>query len=77
MAYLSLEVMLGLVLVLPANLWVLRGLEGMLQFHEIIIPIRTLSILNPLTFSLNLITGPLVCIGTALLLRRVLNTWLT
>ena len=77
MAYLSLEVMLGLVLVLPANLWVLRGLEGMLQFHEIIIPIRTLSILNPLTFSLNLITGPLVCIGTALLLKRVLNTWLT
>ncbi len=73
MAYLSLEVMIGLVLVLPANLWVLRGLEGVLQFHEIVIPIRTLSILNPLTFSLNLITGPLVCMGTGLALRRFLK----
>ena len=73
MAYLSLEMMIGLVLVLPANLWVLRGLEGVLQFHEIVIPIRTLSILNPLTFSLNLITGPLVCVGTGLVLRRFLN----
>jgi len=72
-AYLSLEVMIGLVLVLPANLWVLRGLEGVLQIHEIVIPIRTLSILNPLTFSLNLITGPLVCMGTGIVLRRILN----
>jgi hypothetical protein len=73
MTYLSLEAALGLVLVLPANLWVLRGLEGVLQFHEIVIPIRTLSILNPLTFSLNLITGPLVCMGIGLVLRRFLN----
>jgi hypothetical protein len=72
-AYLSLEAALGLVLVLPANLWALRGLEGLLQFHEIVIPIRTLSILNPLTFSLNLITGPLVCLGIGIALRRFLN----
>lgn len=73
MAYLSLEVMIGLVLVLPANLWILRGLEGVLQFHDLVIPIRTLSILNPLTFSLNLATGPLVCMGTGLALRGFLN----
>ncbi len=73
MAYLSLEVMIGLVLVLPANLWILRGLEGVLQFHELVIPIRNLSILNPLTFSLNFVTGPLVCMGIGLALRRFLN----
>ncbi len=72
MVYLFLEAAIGLVLVLPANLWVLRGLEGMLQLPEIVIPIRTLSILNPLTFSLNLITGPLVCISIGIVLRKVL-----
>ncbi len=68
--YLLLEVALGLVLVLPADLWALRGLEGLLQFRNLAIPIRTLSILNPLTFSLNLITGPLVCFVLGILLKR-------
>jgi hypothetical protein len=72
-AYLSMEAALGLVLVLPANLWVLRGLEGLLQFHDIVIPIRTISILNPLTFSLNMITGPLVCVGSGIVLRIFLS----
>ncbi len=69
-AYLLLEAMLGLFLVLPANIWVLRGLEGLLQLHEIVVPIRTLSILNPLTFSLNLISGPLVCLALGIILKR-------
>lgn len=72
LVYLLLETAIGLVLVLPANLWVLRGLEGVLQLPEIVIPIRTLSILNPLTFSLNLITGPLVCISIGIVLRKFL-----
>src|SRR6266581_1119756 len=72
-AYLSMEAALGLILVLPANLWVLRGLEGLIQFHDIVIPIRTISILNPLTFSLNLITGPLVCVGLGIVLRIVMS----
>jgi hypothetical protein len=72
--YLSMEAALGLVLVLPANLWVLRGLEGLLQIHDIVIPIRSISILNPLTFSLNLITGPLVCVGLGIVLRIFLST---
>lgn len=71
-AYLSLEALLGLVIVLPASLWALRGLEGLLQFRDIVIPIRTLSILNPLTFSLNLITGPLVCMIIGIVLRGLL-----
>ena len=72
-ALLSLEAALGLILVLPANLWVLRGLEGLIQFHDIVIPIRTISILNQLTFTLNLITGPLVCVGLGVALRIFLS----
>lgn len=67
------EVALGLILVLPANLWALRGLEGLIQFHDIVIPIRTISILNPLTFALNLITGPLVCVGLGIAIRIFLK----
>jgi hypothetical protein len=73
MIYLFLEAAIGLVIVLPANLWVMRGLQGVLQFHEIVIPIRTLSILDSLTFSLNLITGPIVCISVGIVLRRFLG----
>jgi len=72
-AFLSMEAALGLILVLPANLWVLRGLEGLLQFHAIVIPIRTISILNPPTFALNLITGPLVCVVLGIALRIFLS----
>ena len=72
-AFLSMEAILGLILVLPANLWVLRGLEGLIQFHGIVIPIRTISILTPLTFALNLITGPSVCIGLGIAVRVFLS----
>jgi hypothetical protein len=71
--YLTMEAALGLILVLPANLWVLRGLEGLIQFHDIVIPIRTISILNPLTFALNLISGPLVCVCIGTVLRIFLS----
>jgi hypothetical protein len=72
-AFLSMEAVLGLIMVLPANLWVMRGIEGLLQFHDIVIPIRTISILNPLTFALNLITGPLVCVVLGIALRIFLS----
>jgi hypothetical protein len=67
--YLSLEILLGLLLVLPADLWIVRGLQGLLQNPVVAIPIRTLNILNPLTFTLNLITGPLVCLALGVILR--------
>lgn len=69
--YLFLAALLGLALVLPADLWIVRGLRGLLQLGNFVVPLRILSILNPLTFSLNLVTGPLICMGTLLLLSRL------
>ncbi|SRR6266568_364714 len=68
--YLILEAALGLVLVLPANIWILGGLRGLLQFPNFVFPIRTLYILDQRLFALNLITGPLVCMGIGFFLRR-------
>ena len=59
---LLMEALLGLVLVLPANLWIAFGLHGLLQLPAIAVPLRTLQLLNPLTFALNLMTAPLICI---------------
>ena len=63
---LLMEALLGSILVLPANLWTAFGLHGLLQLPAIAVPLRTLQLLNPLTFTLNLITAPLVCIITGL-----------
>ena len=67
--YVFLQLFLGLFLVLPADLWIVRGLEGLLQSPVISIQIRTLHILDQTTFMLNLISGPLICLGLAVLLR--------
>jgi hypothetical protein len=68
-AYLLLEGVLGILLVLPADLWIVRGLQGLLQVQIFAFPIRTLYILDQFTFTLNLVTGPLVCVGIGILLR--------
>jgi len=70
--YLALAAALGLFLVLPADLWMLGGLHGLLQIPRlhVVVPVRTLRILDSLTFTLNLITGPLVCLAIAALLRE-------
>ena len=65
---LLMEALLGLTLVLPANLWIAFGLHGLLQLPAIAVPLRTIQLLNPLTFTLNLITAPLVCIIAGLAL---------
>ncbi len=67
--YILLQLFLGLFLVLPADLWIVRGLEGLLQSPVISIQIRTLHILDQTTFILNLISGPLICLGLAVILR--------
>ena len=67
--YLLLESVLGILLVLPADLWIVRGLQGLLQVEIFAFPIRTLYILDQFTFILNLVTGPLVCVGIGILLR--------
>lgn len=69
LSYLLLEFALGLLLVLPADLWIVRGLQGLLQNPVIAIPIRTLAILDQSTFILNLVTGPLICLSIGVLLR--------
>ena len=69
---LLMEALLGLILVLPANLWIAFGLHGLLQLPSIAVLLRTLQLLNPLTFTLNLITAPLVCViaGAAIFSTR-------
>ena len=69
----SFEALLGLILVLPADAWMARGLEGLFQLRTIVIPIRTLPLLNPLTFTLNLVSALLVCMLVGLLIRRLIK----
>jgi hypothetical protein len=70
--YLVLEAVLGMLLVLPADLWMLEGLQGLLQVPSLntVLPIPSLVILDQRAFVLNLITGPLVCLGMGLFLRE-------
>ncbi len=70
--YLLLEAVLGLMLVLPADLVLLKGLLGLLQIDVLnfVVPLRPLHLLDPLTFTLNLVTGPALCITLGILIRR-------
>lgn len=67
--YLLLEAILGLALVLPADLWIAQGVQGLLQVGNIIAPIFALHLLDQRTFVLNLISGPVVCMGIGAVLR--------
>jgi hypothetical protein len=67
--YLTLVALFGLLLVLPADLFIMRGLQGLLRTPLIVIPIRPLFLLNTLMFALNLISGPVICLVLALALR--------
>ncbi len=67
---LFLEVLLGLFLLLPADFWLLRGLEGILQLQGLAIPLPTIYFLNSPLFILNLVTGPLFCLLIGLVARR-------
>ncbi|HET8909904.1 MAG TPA: hypothetical protein VFN23_00470, partial [Ktedonobacteraceae bacterium] len=75
--YLVLEGLFGLIIVLPSNLWIQRGLQGLLQLQTIVIPIRTLQLLDTSSFILNFLTAPVLCILIGLILwsqrtRRIL-----
>lgn len=71
--YLLLAALLGLLLVIPADTWIMRGLEGLLRTPLFDLPLRTLYVQNNLTFVLNLITGPVVCVIAAIVLRAMLG----
>lgn len=58
------EALLGLVLVLPAAIWMLQGLEGVLQLPNVVASIGTLHLLDPLSFVLDIVTAVLICVAT-------------
>lgn len=72
---LLLEALLGLILLLPANLWMLRGLSGVLQFGNTVVQLPTLHLLNPPLFLLNVLTGALFCVLVGLIVRRQYQLW--
>jgi hypothetical protein len=67
---LFLEALLGLLLVVPADLWIMQGLQGVLQIQSTALPIGTLHILNVPIFALNLLTAPLTCMLAGALIIR-------
>lgn len=75
--FLLLQALLGLILILPANLWMLRGLEGVLQFGNQAVQLPTFHLLNPTLFLLNLLTGALFCVLVGLIVRRQHQLWTT
>jgi hypothetical protein len=73
--FIFLELLLGLALLLAPDLWMLRGLEGILQFRGVAIPLPTVHFLNTTLFILNLVTGPLFCLLVGLVVRRQYYLW--
>lgn len=73
--FLGLEMLLGLMVVLAPNLWLMRGLEGILQFSTLAIQLPTVSLLNPMLFTLNLATGMVFCVLVGLVIRRQYQLW--
>lgn len=73
--FLGLEALLGLILVLAADLWLLRGLEGVLQLRNILSPLPILPVLTTGQFVLNLVTGPFFCLLVGLVVRRQYELW--
>jgi hypothetical protein len=73
--FLFLEALCGLILVLPSGLWLLRGLEGVLQISTLVAQLPTIQLLNPALFILNLVTGALFCLIIGLIMRRQYQLW--
>ncbi len=73
--FLFLEALAGLILILPANLWLLRGLEGVLQLGSLVAKLPTIQLISPVLFVLNLLTGALLCLIIGLVVRRQYQLW--
>ncbi|HEV2579754.1 MAG TPA: hypothetical protein VGT44_02785 [Ktedonobacteraceae bacterium] len=61
------EALLGLAIVLPAAFWMLQGLQGVFEFHTVVIALGTLRLLDTPNVVLDLLTSLLVCIVTGIL----------
>lgn len=70
-----LEALLGLTLVLPASLWILRGLEGVFQIGGVVVPLPSVQLLDRPMLILNLVTAPLFCLLVGLIVRRQYQLW--
>lgn len=73
--FLLLQALLGLILILPANLWLMRGLEGVLQFQNIFAQLPTIHLLNSILFVLNFVVGVLLSLILGLIVRRQYQLW--
>ncbi|MGH2508735.1 MAG: hypothetical protein ACRDHZ_15220 [Ktedonobacteraceae bacterium] len=73
--FIGLETLLGLIIVLPSNLWLIRGLEGILQFQDQAVPLPPLYLLDMTTFTLNLVTGVVFSVLIGLVVRRQYQLW--
>lgn len=73
--FLFLEALLGLIIILPATLWIQRGLEGVLQIQNLVAQLPTIQLLNPTLSILNLMTGTLFCLLIGLIVRRQYQLW--
>jgi hypothetical protein len=69
------EFIFGFFLILPANLWLFQGLEGILQIEGQTVALPTVHFLNTTLFLLNLITGSLFCLLIGLIVRRQYTLW--
>lgn len=73
--FLGLELLLGLFLILPPDLWLLQGLEGLLSLNGQDFALPTIHFLNPTLFILNLVTGLVFCLLVSLVVRRQYQLW--
>jgi len=73
--FLLLEALLGVMIILPPDLWIHRGLEGLLQMQSLVIQLPTIQLLNPTMLLLNLVTAPVFCSLIGVLIRRQYQLW--
>lgn len=73
--FIGFEALLGLSIILPSNFWLMRGLEGILQFQGILTPLPALHLLDTTTFVLNIITGVVFSVLVGLIVRRQYQLW--
>jgi hypothetical protein len=73
--FLFLQALLGLLIVLPASIWLMRGLEGILHLGTLIAQLPTTQVINPTLFALNLATGVIFSLLVGALMRRQYQIW--
>jgi hypothetical protein len=73
--FLLLEALLGLLIIVPPDLWIHRGLEGVLQMQSLVLQLPSIQLLNPTMLTLNLVTAPVFCLLIGVIIRRQYQLW--